>query len=299
MKKITFALLLCLFSVPVFADEPCPSEADEAKPVDPNEKCKPNLDGDYAPVVFAFPDDKKKENKPAQADESHKNEAPKADSPKKQDESNLKPAARIVPKNCTYSAYAWDTKKGKTTNHFDVSKPYDEVTDDERDPNVPECTICREDQVLIDPHDIGISLPPIRICHVYAEQVKNALAEINSSGKFDIEKLEGYRPGKTRGAVDKDGLRTQWSQHSFGTAIDINSHRNAIYSGCPAKLTGKAEEVKNCRRGIGGDWKPEKQPRVSIVKDGVVYKAMTQFWKWGGEIDGSTKDIMHFSVTGY
>ena len=290
MKKLAFALLLCLFSVPVFADEPCPSEAEEAKPVDPNEKCKPNLDGNYAPVVFAFPDDKKKEDIVA--------EQPKAeDAPKKQDVA--KPAARKLPEKCTYSAYAWDTKKNKTTNHFDVSKPYAEVTDDERDPNVPECTICREDQVLIDPHDIGISLPPIRICHVYADQVKNALAEIKSSGKFDFEKLEGYRPGKTRGSVDKDGLRTKWSQHSYGTAIDINSNKNAIYSNCTTKLTNKAAEVKNCKRGIGGDWKPEAQPRVSIVKDGVVYQAMTKFWKWGGEIDGSTKDVMHFSVTGY
>ena len=29
------------------------------------------------------------------------------------------------------------------------------------------------------------------------------------------------------------------------------------------------------------------------------YREMTKFWKWGGEIEGSTKDIMHFSVTGY
>lgn len=173
------------------------------------------------------------------------------------------------------------------------------MTAQERDPNAPECTICREDQVEIDPKNFGVSHAPIKICHIYAEQVKNALTQIAQSGHFDIEKLEGYRPGKTRGKIDENGLRTQWSQHSFGTAIDINAHKNAIYSQCPDKLTAKSDEVKSCKKGIGGAWQPEKYPRLSIVKDGIVYQQMTQFWKWGGEIDGKTKDIMHFSITGY
>lgn len=204
-----------------------------------------------------------------------------------------------MPQTCTYSAYAWDTRKKRSTQHFTISKPYHEVTDEERDPHVPACTVCREDQVSIDPKALGISHDSIMICHVYAEQVQKALQQIADSGQFDIEKLEGYRPGKTRGKIDENGLRTQWSQHSFGTAIDINAHKNAIYSHCPNKLTAKAEEVKSCKKGIGGAWQPEKHPRLSITKDNIVYQAMTKFWKWGGEIDGTTKDIMHFSITGY
>lgn len=286
-KSIFLAILLSFLSGFAFAQEPCPSAKEEAKPADPNEKCKPDLEG-FAPVLFVFPDEKKPETQPADSDKAEK----KTEKP-------VNPSARKQPETCTYSAYAWDTKKGRSTDHFTVSKPYAEVTDDERDPNAPECTICSEDQMTIDPHDFGVDVASIRICHVYAEQVKSALKEIASSGKFDIEKLEGYRPGKTRGPVDKKGLRTLWSQHSFGTAIDINANKNAIYSNCPQKLTNNSDEVKTCKRGIGGDWKPEKAPRVSIVKDGIVYQTMTMFWKWGGEIDGTTKDIMHFSITGY
>ena len=226
---------------------------------------------------------------------------PAADAPDAQaaDDAQAKPATRKQPTTCTYKAYAWDTRNGRSTNHFTVEKPYAEVTDDERDPNAPQCTICSEDQVTIDPKEFGVSLAPIKICHAFAPQVREALAAIAASGEFEFTALEGYRPGRTRGPVDKNGLRTLWSNHSFGAAIDINANKNAIYSQCTTKLTNRAEEVKNCKKGIGGAWQPEKQPRVSIVKDGIVYRNMTKFWKWGGEIDGATKDVMHFSVTGY
>ena len=282
-KSFLFAILLSFFALPAFGQQPCPNQNGDAKPVDPNEKCKTAL-GETNPVQFDFP--KADGEQDAKVVPSTAAEA--------------KPASvHQKPTTCTYSAYAWDTKKGRSTDHFDVSKPYAEVTDDERDPNVPECTICREDQVTINPKEFGVSAETIRICHVYADQVIAALIAIHKSGEFDIEKLEGYRPGKTRGAVDKNGLRTQWSQHSYGTAIDINAHKNAIYSNCTTKINNSAQDVKSCKKGIGGAYNPEKQPRVSIVKDGIVYREMTKFWKWGGEIDGSTKDIMHFSVTGY
>ena len=287
MKKYILSTFLSfLFSCEAMAELPCPSEkADEVKPADPNEKCRPEL-GETAPPIFVFPDEKKgSESIPPKSE-------PK---PAKLDESTTRP----TPVSCTYSAYAWDTKRGKSTEHFSVSKPYVEVTDGERDPNAPGCTICIEDQIAIDLSEFGLHIPSIRICHVYAKEVREALKEIAASKEFDIEKLEGYRPGKTRGAVDKNGLRTEWSQHSYGTAIDINANHNAIYSRCPNKLTSKASEVSTCKKGIGGAWNPEKAPRVSIVKDGIVYRTMTKFWKWGGEIDGQTKDVMHFSITGY
>ncbi|MCL2325753.1 MAG: M15 family metallopeptidase [Proteobacteria bacterium] len=215
-------------------------------------------------------------------------------------QAQTKPAqTKDQPVTCTYTAYAWDTRAKRSTNHFRVSKPYAEVTDDERDPNDPRCTICSEDQRQIDLSALGISHSPIRICHVYAGQVTEALRQIVASGEFDIEKLEGYRPGRTRGPVDAQGLRTLWSNHSFGSAIDINAHHNAIYTTCPGKIVNSAKDVKGCKKGIGGEYHPEKKPRLSIVKDGTVYRAMTSFWRWGGEIDGSTKDIMHFSITGY
>ena len=280
--------LMMLFATTAYAEEPCPSEAPEApKPADPNEKCKPDLTNN-APLMFVFPEDDKK--------------AEPKDSPAK-DKADKAPEAaqntRIMPETCTYKAYAWDTKKKRSTDHFTVSKPYHEVTDDERDPNAPMCTICSEDQVIIDPAEFGVKADTIRICYAFAPQVRAALEAIAKSGEFDIEKLEGYRPGKTRGKIDSKGLRTEWSNHSFGAAIDINANHNAIYSNCTEKIVGHASDVSTCKKGIGGAYQPEKQPRVSITKGGVVYREMTKFWKWGGEIEGTTKDIMHFSITGY
>ena len=289
MKRAACMLgLLMLFAPLAWAEEPCPSEAPEApKPADPNEKCKPDLTN-TAPVLFVFPEDDKKA-------------APKDDSKDKAADKAPETAqdARKAPETCTYKAYAWDTKKKRSTDHFTVSKPYREVTDDERDPNAPMCTICSEDQVTINPAEFGVKADTIRICYAFAPQVRAALEAIAKSGEFDIEKLEGYRPGKTRGKIDSNGLRTEWSNHSFGAAIDINAHRNAIYSNCTEKIVGHASDVSTCKKGIGGAYMPEKQPRVSITKDGIVYREMTKFWKWGGEIEGSTKDIMHFSITGY
>lgn len=288
MKCVIFSIFLMFFaSSQALAQTPCPSSEGEVKP-QPSENCKPTF-VETAPVKFVFPDDEKREDKNKIQDSKYTGEE------------NYKETKndRILPETCHYTAYAWDTKKGRSTNHFKVSKTYAEVTDSERDPNVPACSVCLEDQVAVDTSAFGLKTGKIYVCHVYAERVKQALSEIAASGEFDIEKLEGYRPGKTRGPVDSEGLRTVWSQHSFGTAIDINAHRNAIYTKCPDKVKNSAKDVKTCKRGIGGDYQPEKYPRVSIVKDGVVYRIMTRFWKWGGEIDGQTKDIMHFSVTGY
>ena len=292
MKNIAQMLVFLFASIVVtsaLADEPCPTSAAQPNPA-VREGCKPDL-SKPAPVRFEFPKDDAKPDAAKPSDD-------KADAAKP-DAAKPAPAARVTPQTCTYSAYAWDTRRGRSTDHFRVSKPYSEVTDDERDPNVPDCTICTEDQVTIDTSEFGLKAGKIRVCHVYAEQVRNAFREIVKAGDFDIEKLDGYRPGKTRGPVDANGLRTVWSQHSFGTAIDINAHRNAMYNRCPNPVRNSADDVKTCKRSMGGDYNPQKYPRLAIVKDGTVYRAMTKFWKWGGEIEGDLKDIMHFSVTGY
>lgn len=230
-------------------------------------------------------------------------EAPIIQTPPEVNEVNVEVQAqdvkREVPTTCSYRAYAWNTKTRATTAHFTVSKPYADVTNDERDPADPRCSICSEDQVTIDPKEWGFKASPIKVCYAYADDISEAFAKLAASGSVDIDKLEGYRPGRTRGKVDADGLRTQWSMHSFGTAIDINAHRNAIYTQCSASIVDSAKDVAKCKRGIGGAYEPEKYPRLSITKDGDIYKAFTKFFKWGGEISGQTKDIMHFSITGY
>ncbi|MDX9719905.1 MAG: M15 family metallopeptidase [Myxococcota bacterium] len=200
---------------------------------------------------------------------------------------------RPTPSTCTYSTYQWSVEEKRAVNREQVSKEYSAVTDDERDPKEPRCTVCREDQVEL---KVG-ELESVWVCWVYAEALEKALRTIVDSGEFELEELEGYRVGRTRGKV-VDGLRTEWSNHSFGTALDVNASSNGLYGNCDVDVLSE-DSIEQCKLRMGGKWRPKKQPRVSIVKDGVVYKALTEFWKWGGEIDGELKDIMHFSITGY
>ena len=79
MKTIFVTIILsCLLCATAYAQSPapCPSQSpDEVKPVDPNEKCKPDFDKlKTAPVVFEFPDDSKKPaDTPAPAEDEKKN----------------------------------------------------------------------------------------------------------------------------------------------------------------------------------------------------------------------------------
>ena len=94
------------------------------------------------------------------------------------------------------------------------------------------------------------------------------------------------------------GVRSQFSNHSFGTAVDINPGSNGLYDQCDVPRIDE-KSIKRCRLRIGGKWNPGKRPSKTIVRDGPVHQAFTRFWKWGGEIGGNTKDMMHFSLTGY
>lgn len=202
--------------------------------------------------------------------------------------------AAETPQTCTYRSFVWSVKQKRAVQHTLVHKPYAEVTAEERDPSDPRCSVCQEDQ-----EEIRVSgLPPVKICRHWAPQVRDALIEIQESKSFRIERLEGYRPGRSRGAI-VNGLRTEWSNHAFGTAIDINAHHNAIYHRCPIKAPPtRAADLAHCKRGLGGAWDPQRRPRVTITIDGPVHQAFQKFWKWGGTIAGSTRDMMHFSITG-
>ena len=95
-------------------------------------------------------------------------------------------------------------------------------------------------------------------------------------------------------------MRQELSNHSYGTAIDINADDNGLYRDCNLReLT--VSGIAGCTLGVGGHWNPDSRPRTSITRDSVVYRAFTSTvgWQWGGEISGSTRDIMHFSLTGY
>jgi hypothetical protein len=201
---------------------------------------------------------------------------------------------------CNYTTYQWSMKRKTGVNRRTISKTFGELKGDEIDPNDARCSVCEENQVWLRPADHGWpNVKPVRVCDVYAGKLGKALEEMAASGAFTIIDLEGYRPGRTRGAV-VDGMRTQMSNHGYGTAIDINARHNGLYAGCninPVTLEG----LRRCRLAVGGAWDPVARPSTSVVRGGIPYRIMTQSvgWKWGGEIGGSTRDLMHFSLTGF
>ena len=185
---------------------------------------------------------------------------------------------------CSYSTWVWDTKTKRSVNHARIVKPYYQVTPEERAQQT-NCTVCEEDQeaIQVEGH------PPIYICRDYAEAIRRALNSIRAAG-FPIRSLEGYRVGRSKGPADKNGLRTQFSNHSYGTALDINAEQNGLYTDC-------FEFSAKCQLLRGGPWRPE-QPGT-LTKDSVVYRAFRQAgWKWGGELVGRQKDFMHLSLLG-
>jgi hypothetical protein len=96
---------------------------------------------------------------------------------------------------------------------------------------------------------------------------------------------------KSRGAADGNGNRIGFSNHSFGTAIDINPEQNGLYDNC---ITFGPQ----CRLLRGGEWRPGTPG--TLDKNGDIVTLFKQAgFQWGGEIVGKQKDFMHFSLTGY
>ena len=193
---------------------------------------------------------------------------------------------RVAPaKICRYSTWEWNTRTRTSVNHRWVNQTFEEVTPEERDP-ASRCSVCEADQITVRIE----GLPEFRICKYFAEKVEAALLEIRDSG-FPIRTVVGYRVGRTRGKPDANGLRTRFSNHSFGTALDLNAGLNGMYSNCV--VFGEA-----CRLIRGGHWRPP-TPGALTVDSLAVAALKAMGWKWGGEIAGRQKDFMHFSLTGY
>ncbi len=187
--------------------------------------------------------------------------------------------------NCSYNTWEWNTLARRSENHRQVVKARADLTPEEKDPS-SDCTVCGEDQTRIEVEGI----PTFKVCQLYVERFREAVREIVKAG-WKIESVSAYRVGRSRGPVDEKGLRTQFSNHSFGTAIDINAEHNGLYANCFKFGPG-------CKLIRGGEW-DQGHPR-SITKASVVYKTLLKYgWKWGGEIAGKQKDFMHFSLSGY
>lgn len=185
---------------------------------------------------------------------------------------------------CTYETWDWDTRTKKSINHRKIQKEKANLTKEERG-DISGCTVCSEDQVEVQlPH-----LPGFKVCKVFEEKIIRAIKK-SQAEKFPIQSIVGYRVGKSKGPMNAQGQRTEFSNHSFGTALDFNSERNGLYDSC-------LQFSPQCRLIRGGEYQGHLPG--TITRDTVLYKAMlAEGFLWGGEIKGKQKDFMHFSITG-
>lgn len=195
------------------------------------------------------------------------------------------PAGEPAAKTCSYEVYNWNTRLKRPVNFAKVSRPYAALKAEEKDP-ASGCTVCLEDQELVD----VAGIKPFLVCARIAPSVREALRELLAAGETILE-VEGYRPGRTKNPLDRDGNRLGFSNHAYGAALDINRSKNGLYDNCASFGPG-------CRLLQGGAWKPGS--KGSITKEGAVVRVLrAKGFKWGGEIAGRQKDFMHFSASGY
>jgi len=197
----------------------------------------------------------------------------------------LRARAEEFPGTCTYTTYRWSVPLKRSVDHHRVSHPYADLRPEEID-TASGCSVCEEDQQWIE----VAGLPRIRLCRKLAPQVEATLQQLAVDG-MPLLSLTGYRVGMTRGPADADGLRTVFSNHSFGIALDVNAELNGLYDRC-------VNYSPDCRLLLGGRWQPEAPGGLSA--DGKTVIALRAAGlNWGGEIAGRQKDFMHFSPTGY
>ena len=185
---------------------------------------------------------------------------------------------------CTYETWDWDTIQKKAINLKKINKPKAELTQEEKGPTEG-CSVCQEDQV-----DIQIErIPTFKVCKIIKDKILDAVNKTLKSN-FSILSAVGYRVGKTKGPLNSNGHRTQFSNHSYGMAVDFNSEKNGLYDLCPSFNS-------SCKLIRGGPYYPG--GLGGITPESAIYKNMiAQGFKWGGEINGKQKDFMHFSLSG-
>lgn len=187
--------------------------------------------------------------------------------------------------NCSYEMVTWNVNRKSSENKKRVDHAYSSLLSGERDP-VTGCTVCSEDQEVIN----LAPLEPFSVCKKLAPRVRSVLQHLLENGE-SIHAVVGYHVIKSRGPTDYDGNRTEFSNHSFGTAIDINPAQNGLYDNC-------IEFGPECRLLRGGEWNPG-TPGTLEKNSEIVVRFKKEGFKWGGEIAGKQKDFMHFSLTGY
>ncbi len=192
---------------------------------------------------------------------------------------------RVEPVTCSYQVSKWNVELRRSVDVESIRHSYDSLNHEEID-ILTGCTVCEEDQVLIDIPP----LEPFHICYQYADKVREAFKELVRSNET-ILSVRGYKVIRSKGPVDAEGNRTRFSNHSYGTAIDVNRKLNGLYDNC-------IKFGPECRLLHGGRWNPE-IPGTLVVGGRIVETLKGIGFKWGGEIKGKQKDFMHFSFSGY
>ena len=190
-----------------------------------------------------------------------------------------------APSTCTYQTYKWNTKLKHAVEFKKVKHSYSRLNKNEVDATTG-CTVCQEDQV-----EINLAyIKPFSVCKLIENDIRRTLINLIEQGEL-ITEVTGYRVGQTRGKVDEKYNRTEFSNHSFGIALDINASQNGLYDRC-FKFSSA------CRLIRGGVWNPNN--KRSLRPQGSIVIRMKQLgFRWGGEIAGKQKDFMHFSPSGY
>ena len=182
------------------------------------------------------------------------------------------------PDRCSYDGYAYDTRRNRSVSLPAVDKPYGDLVDDERSPADPDCTLCEQDLEWVRlPNGVEF-----QVCWKYAPSLQRALERAIAQGVI-VEEVVAYRPGKTVGSTDSQGLRTRWSNHAYGTAFDINPDYNGLYRGSHLSH--------------GGEYRPDAEPERSVSHDSPIYALLTdQGWVWAGDLvdEWGFADWMHF-----
>lgn len=192
---------------------------------------------------------------------------------------------RPRPDTCTYEVQVWNITTRSSGAVRKVEHAYDALAAAESD-EATGCTVCSEDQV-------ELSLPPFQpfsVCRRLAPRVQAVISGLVSRGA-QVRTIRGYQVIRSRGPADGNGDRTEFSNQSFGTAIDIDPEQNGLYENCTTF-------GPQCRLLRGGPWRPGAPG--SLTPDGDVVRSFKAAgFRWGGEIAGQQKDFMHFSLTGY
>lgn len=185
--------------------------------------------------------------------------------------------------DCHYKIFKYNTYENKIHGPIEVKTWKKDLSPDEL--GVQGCSICEEDQMDIRLVN-GLNF---KICRKFAH-IQEALNSALAQGQV-INSIKGYIVKKTSGGIDEKGFRMKLSNHSFGTAVDINRMSNGLYKNC--EIFGP-----HCQLAHGGEWNLN-NPASIKPNSYLIFRMKESGLKWGGEIQGTQKDFMHFSPSGY